>query len=142
MVDPEDPPHRQAQERAAGMVAADGGRLPPAANSFSEFVRFQEDGQLDAEMSEALRKLAHDMAATAIESGGKASGKLTLQIGFALDGKIFTIASKFKVDVPEAKRPKSVMWSTEDGRFTPNNPHQGNLFGVREVRGGGFRDVG
>lgn len=137
MIDPERPPHRAAEERAV-----DGNRLPPAANSFSEFIRFQEDGQLDAEMTEALKNLASDMMATAIESGGKATGKLTLQVGFSLDGRIFTIASKFKTDVPEAKRQKSVMWSTEDGRFTPNNPHQGNLFGVREVRGGGgFRDA-
>ena len=33
------------------------------------------------------------------------------------------------------------MWSTEDGRFTPSNPQQGQLFGVREVRGPGFRDA-
>lgn len=130
MIDPENPPR-----------APEAGKAPPAANTFSEFIRFQEDGQLDAEMSEALKKLSHDMAATAIESGGKASGKLTLQIGFSLEGKIFTIASKFKVDVPEAKRAKSVMWMTEDGRFSPNNPHQGNLFGVREVRGAGFREA-
>lgn len=141
MIDPENPPRKESEDRAGAMVAADGNRLPPAANSFGDFIRFQEDGQLDAELAEALRKLAHDMSATAIESGGKATGKITLQVGFSLEGKIFTIASKFKVDVPEAKRPKSVMWSTEDGRFTPSNPHQGNLFGVREVRGGGFRDA-
>lgn len=135
LVDPDNPPPRQA-------TAADGGALPPAANNFSDFVRFQEDGQLNAELTEALKALAHDMMATAIESGGKAKGKMTLAFDFSLEGKVFSIASKFKVDVPEAKRPKSVMWATEDGRFTPSNPHQGNLFGVREVRGGGgFRDA-
>lgn len=137
LVDPENPPSRQAAERAA-----DGAPVSPAANSFADFVRFQEDGQLNAQLSEELKALAHDMMATAIESGGKAKGKLSLTFDFSLEGKVFSIASKFKVDVPEAKRPKSVMWATEDGRFTPSNPHQGNLFGVREVRGaGGFRDA-
>lgn len=132
LVDPENPPLR----------AADGSPIPPAANSFSDFIRFQEDGQLNAELTEELKSMAHDMMATAIESGGKAKGKLSLTFDFALEGKVFTIASKFKIDVPEAKRPKSVMWATEDGRFTPSNPFQGNLFGVREVRGsGGFRDA-
>ena len=122
--------------------AADGNPMPPAANSFSDFVRFQEDGQLNAELTEALQSLAHDMMATAIESGGKAKGKMTLSFDFSLDGRVFSIGSKFKVDVPEAKRPKSVMWATEDGRFTPSNPFQGNLFGVREVRDHtGMRDA-
>lgn len=135
MIDPENPPRQQE------VYAADGTRVAPAANSFSEFISFLEDGDLNRDLTEALRTLSHDMMATAIESGGKASGKITIQIGFSLDGKHFTIASKHKVDVPEAKRPKSIMYATEDGRFTPNNPHQGNLFGVREVRGTGFRDA-
>ena len=139
MIDPERPPHREAEERAGALAAST--VIPPAANSFSEFVRFLEDGQMDRDLSDALRTLSHDMMATAIENGGKSAGKIKLEIGFSLDGKHFTIASKFKVDVPEAKRQKSVMYSTEDGRFTPNNPHQGNLFGVREVRGAGFRDA-
>ena len=133
MIDPENPPGR----------AADGNRLPPAANSFGDFIRFQEDGHLDAELSEALKQLASDMSHTAIESGGKAKGKMGLTFDFALEGRVFSIAAKYKVDVPEAKRPRSVMWSTEDGRFTPSNPQQGQLFGVREVSGpASFRDVG
>lgn len=132
MIDPENPPGR----------AADGGRLPPAANSFGEFVRFLEDGQLDAELTNALKDLNTEMSHVAIESGGKAKGKLTLTLDFSLEGKVFTIASKHKVDVPEPKRPKSVMWSTLDGRFTPSNPQQGVLFGVREVGAPGMRDAG
>jgi len=122
--------------------AADGARVMPAASTFGEFVRLLEDGQLDAELTEELRKLAGEMANAAIDSGGKSKGKLTLTFDFALEGRIFSIASKHKVDLPVPKRPKSVLWTTEDMRFTPNNPQQGQLFGVREVRGPGFRDVG
>ncbi|MCH4893986.1 hypothetical protein GO308_12760 [Sphingomonas sp. SFZ2018-12] len=122
--------------------AADGLRLPPAANSFGEFIRFLEDGQLDATLVEALRDLRNEMANVAIESGGKAKGKMTLTLDFALEGRVFTIGASHKVAIPEAKRPKSVMWSTEDGRFTPSNPQQDQLFGVREVGSPGFRDVG
>ena len=131
MIDPENPPGR----------AADGSRLPPAANTFADFVRFLEDGQFDAELSNALQELNTEMSHVAIESGGKAKGKLTLTLDFALEGKVFTISSKHKVDVPEPKRPKSVMWSTQDGRFTPSNPQQGQLFGVREVGAPGMRDA-
>jgi hypothetical protein len=122
--------------------AADGARLPPAASTFGEFVRFLEDGNLDAELTIALRDLAGDMQNAAIESGGKSKGKLTLTLDFALEGRVFSIAAKHKVDVPAAKRPKSVLWTTEDNRFTPSNPGQGQLFGVREVRAsGGYRDA-
>jgi hypothetical protein len=133
MIDPENPPGR----------AADGGMMPPAANSFVDFVRFLEDGQFDRELTEVLRQMASDMSNNAIDSGGKAKGKLTLTFNFALEGRVFSIASKHKVDLPEPARPKSVMWSTEDGRFTPSNPNQGQLFGVREIGGHtGFRDAG
>lgn len=132
MSEPENPPGR----------AVDGARLPPAANNFGDFVRFLEDGQFDAELTEALKELAGEMANAAIDSGGKSKGKLTVTFDFSLEGRIFSIASKHKVDVPAAKRPKSVLWATEDMRFTPSNPQQGQLFGVREVRSPGFRDAG
>ncbi|WP_152997845.1 hypothetical protein ACNFJ7_02110 [Sphingomonas sp. HT-1] len=121
---------------------ADGGRMPPAANTFGDFVRFLEDGQFDVELTEVMKSLAGEMANAAIDSGGKSKGKLTLTFDFALEGRVFSIAAKHKVDLPVAKRPKSVMWTTEDMRFTPSNPAQGHLFGVREVGGaGGFRDA-
>lgn len=129
LVDPENPPR-----------AVDGGRMP-AASTFADFVRFLEDGQLDSSLSDELKRLASDMSATAIESGGKAKGKMTLTLDFALEGRVFTIRAKHKVDVPEAKRPNSVMWSTTDGRFTPSNPQQGNLFGVRDVASPRMRDA-
>lgn len=120
--------------------AADGNRMPPAANTFAEFVGFLEDGQLNVELSEVLRELSGDLRNAAIEGGGKSKGKLDVTFEFSLEGGIFTIASKHKVTLPPAKRPRSVMWATADNRFTPSNPMQGQLFGVREVGGdGGFR---
>lgn len=140
LVDPENPPSRQASDRAA-----DGAPLAPAANSLSDLIRFLEDGQLNADATVALKELNSDMCNAAIESGGKSKGKLVLTLDFSLEGNVFSIASKFKTDVPESKRPKSVMWATQDGRFTPHNPRQTELFGMREVRGtgggGGFRDA-
>lgn len=122
--------------------AADGSRLAPAASTFGEFVRYLEDGQLDAELTQVLKELAGDMSNAAIESGGKSKGKLVLTLDFTLEGRVFTIKAKHKVDVPEPKRPSSVLWTTEDNRFTPSNPAQGHLFGVREVRGSSaYRDA-
>ncbi|WCT73948.1 hypothetical protein PQ455_01565 [Sphingomonas naphthae] len=126
LIDPENPP---------SSYAADGKANVPAANTFDMFIRMLEDGEFNREMTEEMRTFASDLANAAIISGGKAKGKLTISLDFALDGRVTEIASKYKFDVPTPKRPKSIMWQTEDGRFTPNNPHQGNLFGAREVRG-------
>ena len=38
-----------------------------------------------------------------------------------------------KATVPEEKRPKSVMWLTEDNRPTRTRPGQHQLFGIRDV---------
>lgn len=130
MIDPDNPPR-----------AADGARLPPSANSFADFVRMLSDGDFDRDLTEVLQALNTDMCDAAIEQGGKAKGKLTLTFDFSLEGRVFSIGSKHKVDVPEAKRAKGIMWATQDGRFTPSNPQQGHLFGVREVSGPGFRDA-
>jgi len=131
VIDPENPPR-----------AADAARVAPAANTFADFVRMLSDGDLDRDLSHVLQQMNQDMCAAAIDAGGKAKGKLTVTFDFALEGRVFTIGSKHKVDVPEPKRAKGVMWATQDGRFTPSNPHQGNLFGVREIGGSAsFRDA-
>lgn len=140
MIDPDNPPSRQAAERFE--VAADGGARQPAANTFAQFVGFLEDGDFDREMSGVLKDIASEMANAAINAGGKSKGKLTVSFEFALDGRVTSITPKYKVDLPQEKRTKSVMWMTEDGRFTPSNPRQGEMFGVREVHGSsGIRDA-
>lgn len=133
MVDPDTPPRA---------VSADGTAVVPAADTFDAFVRMIEDGDFNRELTGEMRRFAGELANIAIDQGGKAKGKVSLTFDFSLEGRVTEIASKYKIDLPQPKRGKSVMWQTEDGRYTPNNPHQGQLFGVREVRSPGFRDVG
>lgn len=131
LTDPENPPRGPAEGRT----------VVPVANTFDQFLAGLEDGQLNRELSEELQRLAGDMSNAAIDNGGKSKGKMTLTIDFALEGRIFTIASKHKVELPPGKRQKSVMWITEDLRFARSDPKQGDFFGVREVRDDrGFRN--
>lgn len=139
MIDQDRPPSRMAAERAD--IAADGAPRQPAANSFSDFVGFLEDGDFNREMTGVMKDIATELANSAINAGGKSKGKLTVSFEFALDGRVTSITPKYKVDLPQEKRPKSVMWMTEDGRFTPSNPRQHEMFGVRNVDGPGFRDA-
>lgn len=113
-------------------VAADGKTLVPAASTFGQFIAMLEDGQFDADVQCDLKELAAKMQDEA-EASGTAKGKLTVTIDFKLENAMFVIAAKHKMAFPEPKRPKSVAWTTEDNRFTPNKPYQGALFGVRDA---------
>lgn len=134
----------EAYDQETGEIlppAADGRPLRPAASTFGQFLAFLEDGQFDADVATDLKELAanlQDIAATQ----GTAKGKLTVEIDFKFDNGMFVIAAKHKVKMPEENRPKSVAWTTEDNRFTPHKPNQGQLFGVRDVTPrGGLRDA-
>lgn len=122
--------------------AADGGHVPGACNTMGEFVRSLEDGQFDADCYEAIKALSAAMHEHAWNNGGKAKGKVTITLDFAQEGGVTEIKANFKVSQPEAKRPKSSMWSTEDHRMTRTRPGQAQLFGIRDVSGAaGLRDA-
>lgn len=134
----------EAFDREAAEVlppAADGRALRPAASTFGQFIGILEDGQFDADVALALKEMAaglQDVASTQ----GTAKGKLTVEIDFKVDNGMFVIAAKHKVKMPEEVRPRSVAWTTEDNRFTPHKPNQGQLFGVRDVTPkAGLRDA-
>lgn len=122
--------------------AADGGHIPGACNTMGEFVRSLEDGQFDADVYEAIKGLSAAMHEHAWNNGGKAKGKVTITLDFAQEGGVTEIKAQFKVSQPEAKRPKSIMWATEDHRMTRTRPGQAQLFGIRDVSGSaGLRDA-
>lgn len=123
--------------------AADGGHIPGACNTLGEFVRSLEDGQFDADCYTAIKDLSAAMNEHAWNNGGKAKGKVTVTLEFIQEGVLTEIKSAFKVTSPDARRPKSVMWTTEDHRFTRTRPGQEQLFGIRDVSGGAgdLRDV-
>lgn len=111
------------------------------ARSFNTFLLMLEDGALHADLSEALRELNAEMNNHAHITGGKSKGRLTLDIDFSLDGAVFEITSDFKLKLPKSKRARSVAWSTPGNNFTPNNPKQMTLFGVRDVTSSGSGDI-
>lgn len=101
--------------------------------TFNQFLAMLEDGALHADLSEALRDINAEMNNHAQAYGRKAKGKMTITIDFLLDKGVFDIQADFKATLPKDKRPRSVAWSTPGNNFTPNNPKQMQLFGVRDV---------
>lgn len=127
---------------SAPKVAADGGHVPGACNTLGMFIGSLEDGQFDADAYAAIKRLSAALKATAISSGGKAKGKVTIALDFEKEGAATAIKATFKVTSPEARRPKSIMWTTEDNRMSRTRPGQNELFGIRDVTGtADVRDV-
>lgn len=117
------------------IMAADGGRLHPTANSLADFVRFIEDGQFDADVTYDLRELAADMENLFMAQGGKLKATLTIKIDLTREVEgFYVLAASHTVKKPTENRKRSVAWLTDDNLFTPNKPGQGALFGtVRDV---------
>lgn len=123
--------------------AADGQRLYGAAATFGQFFGFLESGQFDADAYMAFQDLGHGVKAAAIDNGGKAKGKMQISIELEVEGDAVFLRPSFKITLPDAgKRPRTISWQLPDGRFTPNKPYQEQLFGMRDVSGGGaMRDA-
>lgn len=117
-------------------TAADGGRVPGACNTLAEFLRTLEDGQFDADCYSALQDLAADLCDAAYQSGGKAKGKFTIQLEFVQEGGVTAIKSSYKSAPPPEVRAKSILFLTEDNRFTRSRPGQHEMFGIRDVSSG------
>lgn len=132
MSEPE-PVGRFADDENGPRRAADGGHVPGACNTLGEFFRTLEDGQLDADCYEAMKELSAAMNDAAFASGGKAKGKVVITLDFAQEGTVTEIRSSFKVTPPADKRPKSILWTTPDHRFTRTRPGQEQLFGIRDA---------
>lgn len=114
-------------------VAADGARLPPAARSFDALMRMLEDGALNADLSDSLQEIAAALSNYVIDYGGEPKAKLTLDVNFALKGGVFEITAATKLKLPDKPRGRTVAWCTSDHKFTPTNPRQGALFGVKDA---------
>lgn len=113
--------------------AADGGPVPGTCNTLGEFVRTLEDGQFDADCYDAIKNLSAALNEHAWSNGGKSKGKVTITLDFIQEGQATEIKAAFKVAEPADKRPKSILWTTEDHRFTRTRPGQHQLFGIRDA---------
>lgn len=104
--------------------------------TFADFLRLLDNGAMHAELSALLPDIAAAMQDFAAENGGKASAKLKLDIKFKLDKGVFEIYPEHKAELPKVKPNRTIAWVSPDNFFTPQNPAQIEMFGVRAVNDG------
>jgi|GEM_PF-586702 len=121
--------------------AADGRARYPAVTTLTDLIQMLNDGKFNQDCIDKLGEFSADMEEMGCETDRKVKGKivLTIEVDRETDGiYFFTPSIDFKL--PKEKGQRTIGWVTSDNRFTPNKPHQGNLFGtIREV--GGERTV-
>lgn len=106
---------------------------------FNNFLQSLAGGQFHSDLTDELEKVCTTLHNVADENGGVAKGKLSINIDFKLKGGVFEISQDFKTTLPHAKLDSTMLWATQDNRFTPMNPKQLQMFGPD---GRQLRDVG
>lgn len=115
--------------------AADGSPRYPSVTTMTDLVHMLNDGQFNADCADNLKSFAADMEERGCDSGKKVKGKiaLTIEVEREHDG-VYFFTPQLKLTLPPENHGRTIGWVTEDNRFTPNKPRQGNLFGtVRDV---------
>lgn len=120
-----------------GPQAADGSRSMPAAHSLADFLRMLNQGEFDAEVSDALIAHNEEIENIVLNQGvaAKIKSKLTITVDIerTADG-FYLLSPDFAIKMPKIKRQRTLSYLTGDNKFTPNAPRQGQLFGqIRDV---------
>ncbi len=95
--------------------------------SFSQLMAVAEDGQLNSDLDTEVTDLVATLSDAAASRNGKAKGKLTVSIDFALDGGIITLSTDYTVKKPKCARARSAFWATSDNKLSRRNPRQPEL---------------
>jgi hypothetical protein len=114
--------------------AADQQIIQTVAHTGGSFVDMLEDGRLSHDLHRELAKVQEALTIEAERTGKKAKGQLVLTVDLEKEGEMYGARAKIKIKVPEAPRPKSVMWDDGAGNFTRFPPNQTQMFGTRQVR--------
>lgn len=115
--------------------AADGGRRYPSVTTLTDLIHMLNDGTFNQNCADKLRGFSADMEELGCDTGKKVKGKITLTIEVERehDG-VYFFTPQLALKLPPEKVSRTIGWVTDDNRFTPNKPGQGNLFGtVREI---------
>ena len=101
----------------------------------TDLIAMLNDGAFNQNCADKLRDFSADMEEMGVDTGKKVKGKITLTIDVERehDG-VYFFTPNLAFKLPPEKVGRTIGWVTDDNRFTPNRPGQGNLFGsIREI---------
>jgi hypothetical protein len=69
-----------------------------------------------------------------MNNGGKVKGKFTITVDYTLDKQLtMQVQAEAKFTLPKKPKATAALWTTADGKLTPQNPRQPSLPGIRDV---------
>lgn len=95
--------------------------------SFHSFVLKLENGALNEDLSEAMRKCIKEISDACLDRGGSHTSTLTLSLKFKMDqkDKMLEVSADFAEKVPKAPRGRAgIFYADEHGNPLRENPRQ------------------
>lgn len=105
---------------------------PPVTRTFSQFLAEIEDGDFQAELTEALREAVAALSDRVKAQGGKPRAKIKIDIALAHESGTIEVKADFKAELPKPARGRSIFWATPDNALSKSDPRQQRL-PLREV---------
>lgn len=115
-------------------LAADGQVLAPPSRSAGTMIDLLEDGDLSAELYNALQEAGRQCRAISNSTNDKSKATITLKLDLEFEGEAFKIKGDIKTKLPDLPRRKSILWMDGNDDFTRFPPNQAQMFGARPVR--------
>lgn len=103
---------------------------PYAAGTMGEVIDMLERGGFSHDALQAFQALARGMQEVAAVTGKSQKGTLTIKLSLKTEGEAFFVEADHTVKAPKLSRPKTIAWTTDDGRISPSQPKQQLLFGA------------
>lgn len=109
----------------------------PPRSRFLDLLSQVHDGTLEAELSDLLANLVHQIKTIGDSSGGKPVGKLSVTLAVKYDRGVFEVDASVKTMEPKVIRPRTMMYAIPGGGLSRNNPQQMDAFRQVDPAGAG-----
>ncbi|CAB5162470.1 hypothetical protein UFOVP152_30 [uncultured Caudovirales phage] len=115
--------------------AADGGRRYPSVTTLTDLIAMLNDGAFNMDAADKLQSFSADLEELGVDTDKKVKGSISIKIEVDRErGGVYFFTPALTFKLPPEKVQRTIGWVTDDNRFTPNRPGQGNLFGtIREI---------
>lgn len=107
---------------------------PTVAHTFDRFVAGHENGDLNQELTDAIREITEDISNHYQAYRGAPKATLTITFEFQHASGHIQVSAKVKKSLPAAPRTKCVYYATEKNQLTRRDPKQHEM-PFRDVNG-------
>lgn len=103
--------------------------VDPKAMTFMQVLSTMDQGQIASEINQSWNELIRTLLSLEVNEGvRKSKGSLSIKIGVEYEDGTVKLKVEEKITSPKAPQRAAVFWVTGDGRVTPENPRQMNMF--------------